>query len=95
MLKLYQGVSVKGAIFMCNISVEKEMKTFLHNLVWLKNHYNLSKEKMAEMLEISVEIWEEVEVGRIPTNLTGEIFYKIKDNFDINPSDIIYKKFEE
>ncbi len=80
---------------MYNISVEKEMETFLNNLVWLKNHYNFTKEKMAEMLEISVEIWEEVEIRRIATNLTGNIFYKIKDNFDIYPSDIIYKKFEE
>lgn len=78
---------------MNNISVEKEMKNFLHNLLWLKNHYNFSKEKMAEILGISVEIWEEVELEKIPTNLTGDVFYKIKENFDINPSDMIYKKF--
>lgn len=65
------------------------MKTFLHNLVWLKNHYNFSKEKMAEMLEISVEIWEEVEMGKLSTKLTGDVFCKIKENFDINPSDMI------
>lgn len=78
---------------MNNISVEKEMKNFLHNLLWLKNHYNFSKEKMAEILGISVEIWEEVELEKIPTSLTGDVFYKIKENFDINPSDMIYKKF--
>lgn len=80
---------------MNNISVEKEMKFFLHNLLWLKNHYNFSKEKMAEILGISVKLWEEVELEKIPTSLTGDVFYKIKEFFDINPSDLINKRFEE
>ena len=80
---------------MCDISTEKEMKIFLCNLVWLKEHYNLSNEKMAEMLGINVEIWKQVESGKIPTNLTVEVFYKIKENFNISPTDIIYKKLSE
>lgn len=80
---------------MNNISIEKEMKTFLHNLLWLKNNYNYSKENMAEILGISVEIWEEVELKKIPANLTGDVFYKIKENFDINPLVLITEKLGE
>lgn len=80
---------------MNEISVEEEIKNFLHNLVWLKNHYGFSKEKMAEILEISIEIWEEVEKGKIPTSLTGEVLYIIKENFDIHPSDMIYKNLSD
>ncbi|MBE6804746.1 MAG: helix-turn-helix transcriptional regulator [Ruminococcaceae bacterium] len=80
---------------MSNISVEKEMKTFLCNLAWLKKHYNLSDEEIAEKLGINVEIWQEVESRKIPTNLTVDIFYKIKDNFNISPADMIYKDFTE
>lgn len=80
---------------MSDISIKKEMKNFLHNLLWLKNHYSFSKEKMAEILGISVEVWEEVELEKTPTKLTGDVFYKIKAFFDINPSDLINKKFEE
>lgn len=80
---------------MFDISVEKELNTFLKNLVWLKNYHNLSNEKMAEILEISIEIWDEVEIEKIPTSLTVDIFYRIKDYFDISPTDIIYKSSTE
>lgn len=30
---------------MNEFSVEEEMRTFIHNLVWLKNHNGFSKEK--------------------------------------------------
>lgn len=80
---------------MNDISIEKEMRNFLHNLLWLKDRYEFSEEKMAEILGISVELWEEVELEKIPTSLRGDVFYKIKEFFDINPSDLINKKFEE
>lgn len=80
---------------MNEFSVEEEMRTFIHNLVWLKNHNGFSKEKMAEILEISIEIWEKVENEKIPTSLTGEVFYIIKEYFDINPSDMIYKNLSD
>lgn len=80
---------------MFEISVEKEVKTFLKNLVWLKNYHNLSNEKMAEILEISIEMWDEVEIEKIPTSLTVDVFYRIKEYFDVNPTDMIYKSFTE
>ena len=79
---------------MQEISVENEMRVFLHNLLWLKNHYGYTKQEIAKMLEISEDIWEEVENMKNPTRITPEVFYKIKEHFDINPSDMIYRKLK-
>lgn len=79
---------------MQDFSIEKEIRIFLHNLVWLKQHYGYTKQEMAEILDISEELWEEVEKIKIPTRLTGEVFYRIKEHFDITPSDMLYKEFE-
>ena len=76
------------------ISIKKEVKSLLHNLVWLRNHYNLSKEDMARILRIDMEMWENIECGKLPRGLSVEVFYIIKEQFHINPSDLLYKMFD-
>ncbi|MBR5247240.1 MAG: hypothetical protein IKV25_07720 [Clostridia bacterium] len=73
-------------------SYDKEIETMLHNLIWLKRDNNFSKEEIANLLEINVADWEQIEKSVLPKNLTVNVFYIILENFGIHPSDLIYKE---
>lgn len=77
---------------MKNHSYDKEIKTLLHNLIWLRKDNNFSKEDIAQLLKISVKDWEEIEKIKLPKSLTVEIFYIIFEELGIYPSDLIYKE---
>ena len=64
-------------------------RIFSHNMKWLRNHYKYSKERMAETLDITVEMIDEIENGSIPDSLTVQIFFKIHKHFSIKPKDIV------
>lgn len=62
---------------------------FVHNVKWLRQHFEFSQESMAEMLNISTEKLKEVEKGEMPEELTSEVFVRIHNFFGIEAKDII------
>lgn len=62
---------------------------FVHNVKWLRKHFEFSEKRMAEILNISVEMLKEVEKGEIPEELTAEVFVKIHNFFGFEAKDIV------
>lgn len=64
-------------------------RIFSHNMKWLRNHHKYSKERMAETLDITVEMVDEIENGYIPDLLNVQVFFKIHKAFSIKPKDMV------
>lgn len=65
--------------------INNEFDCFMHNIAYLRNHYGLSKKKMAEILEISVKTLNKIENGIFPRKLTVNVVINIKKHFNISP----------
>lgn len=61
-------------------------QNFVYNIVWLRKHHNFSEERMAEIMEIDVELLREVEQGDGADILSVDVVYKIYEYFDIAPN---------
>lgn len=66
----------------------RNFEIFLHNIVWLRKHYRLSKKGMAQILGISVWSLNKLENGEIPPKLKIDIVFSIQDHFGIHPKDL-------
>ncbi len=73
-------------------SIEKEYEILLNNIAWLRNHYEFSKERMAEIMVITVDMLNQIEQGKMPDDLTVEAILKIEEFFRIEPQDLLEKK---
>lgn len=74
--------------------LEKEYKILLDNIVWLRNHYEFSKERMAEIMGITIDIFNEIERGKMPEELTVEAVLNIHKFFRVEPQDLLSKKLK-
>lgn len=61
-------------------------RNFVNNIVWLREYHNLSEERMAEILEIDVQLLKKVEKGNSADALSVDVVYKIYEFFDIAPN---------
>lgn len=68
---------------------------FVYNIVWLRKHYEFSEEKMAEIMEISVDLLKQIELGQGADELSVEVIYKIYDFFGVFPNILMGKKLGE
>lgn len=68
---------------------------FVYNIVWLRNHYEFSEEKMAEIMEISVDLLKQIELGQGADELSVEVVYKIYNFFGVHPNILMGKKLGE
>ena len=66
--------------------------TFLHNIVWLRRHYNLSKKEMANRLEIGLWSMNKIEKGELPPRLRCDILFAAYRNFGIPYADLLEKR---
>lgn len=76
-------------------SIEKEYEIFLQNIAWLRNNYEFSKEKMAKIMSISVDMLDQIEQGILPDDLTVESILKIGKYFKIKPKDLLSIRLNE
>ena len=67
----------------------KSWQNFAHNVKWLRSHYEFSKEKMAKILGISVDMLKEIENNEIPIDLTVEVIPNISKFFLVEPQDLM------
>lgn len=68
---------------------------FVYNIVWLRKHYEFSEEKMAEIMEISVDLLKQIELGQGADELSVEVVYKIYNFFGVRPNILMGKKLGE
>ena len=61
----------------------------LHNIVWLRKQYGLSKKEMAKKLEISVWMLNKIEKGELPVSLKIDILFCIYREFGVFMSDLL------
>lgn len=78
-----------------NFNYDIFWQNFVHNIVWLREHHNLSEERMAEILDIDVELLREVEKGNGANYLSVDIVYKIYDFFGVVPERMFSEIFNE
>lgn len=67
---------------------DKSWTIFIKNIVWLREHYEFSKEKMAEISEISVEVINRIENGEMPDEVTVETIIRLGNFFCIEPMEL-------
>lgn len=65
------------------------MEYFIHNVLWLRRHYGLSKKKMAEILGISLFMINKIENGQLPPTLEIDVLFRIHKAFGITMADIL------
>lgn len=63
--------------------------TFLHNIIWLRKQYGLSKKEMAHKLGISVWMLNKIEKGELPPNLKIDVLFVIYKEFGVFMSDVL------
>lgn len=73
----------------CNIF----WQNFVHNVMWLRNHYDFSEEKMAEIMGIDVEAYRDIEKGICDEDLSVEVFCKIYNFFHVRCDEFFSKRF--
>lgn len=71
--------------------LEKEYAVLLNNIIWLRTHYEFSKEKMAEIMDISIDMMNEIENHKVPEDLTVEAILNMHKFFRIEPQDLLGK----
>lgn len=74
--------------------LEKEYEILLGNIVWLRKHYEFSKERMAEIMGVTVDMLNEIEKGQMPEDLTVEAVLNMQDFFRIEPQDLLGKRLK-
>lgn len=67
---------------------DKSWKIFIKNIVWLREHYEFSKEKMAEISGISVEVINRIENGEMPDEVTVETIIRLGNFFCVEPMEL-------
>lgn len=65
------------------------MEYFIHNVLWLRKHYGLSKKKMAEILEISLWMLNKIESGKLSLTLEIDVLYRMQRAFGISMADTL------
>ena len=68
---------VKEDITMEKASVDEWKETFIHNVIWLRKFYGISKKRMAQLLGIGVQSLNRIESGEIPPKIRIDIFINI------------------
>lgn len=67
---------------------EMYWKNFVENIIWLRNHYKFSKERMAEISGINADMLNRIENGEMPEELSMEIIFKLSKFFSLNPKEL-------
>ena len=65
------------------------MNNFIHNVIWLRKYYGLSKKKMAEILKISLWMLNKIENGELPPTLEIDVLFRIRKAFGISMAEIL------
>lgn len=69
-------------------------QNFVHNITWLRKHYDFSEEKMAKIMEIDVDLYKNIEKGICEEELSVEVIYRIYSFFDVRCDEFFSKRFE-
>lgn len=72
-----------------------QMKNCMYNIKWLRRHYRLSRGVMAYILKTSVLNIILIELGKVPSTLSLEVVFIIKDFFGIEPKEMFKERFKE
>lgn len=72
-----------------------QMDIFLHNIAWLRNHYGISKKRMAKILGVSVGTINKMESDILPPRLDVSIIFNIQDYFGIKLTELFAQQFGE
>ena len=65
----------------------EDIKTFLHNVAWLRKQHGLSKKVIATLLNISVKDVKQIERGIIPPDMSVAVVFQIHKHFGVRPED--------
>lgn len=64
-------------------------KRIIYNTLWLKEHYDLSSEKMAEILGVDITTVNNLEKGCLADDFTVETLFEIGKAFNIDVKNFI------
>ena len=70
-------------------TISKELQNLMHNITVLRKNRGLTKKRMAEILDISVNTLSKIERGEFPHRLGAVTVFNIYDKFGIDAKKII------
>lgn len=73
---------------MSTLEMHNSFAILLHNIVWLRKHYGISKTRMAKMLGVGLWSINKIEQGEIPPRLDVSIIFAISRQFSIPPAEL-------
>lgn len=71
------------------MNTNQNITAFCNNVKRIRLELGLSKEEMAERLNISVRSLSIIESGSIPKRLSVQIIYTICDEFEVTTSEVL------
>lgn len=66
---------------------ESQLRTFAHNITWLRKHFGISKKRMAALLGVSAATIRRLECGEVPPRMGVEVLFRVYKEFGLKPSD--------
>ncbi len=66
-----------------------QLENLIHNITFLRAHYQISQVHMAKLLGIGVASLRKIERGYLPPHLGVDILFFIHRNFGISPATIL------
>ena len=77
------------------MKVEEMIDTFCDNIRFLRKTRNLSLQKMAEIMGVSVYILKKVEKGILPPSLDVSVLFKLQMAFEIKCGDFVGERLSK
>ncbi len=79
---------------MNNKSKHEFIQIFSHNIKFLREKNNLSKNQMRKILGITSKSLEKIENGILPPKLSANVVFKVQNYFDVPASVVVGEKLK-
>lgn len=72
-----------------------ERNNLSQNIIWLRNHYELSKRDMMKIMGIGAKTLDRIENGELPKRLKASALIRLCERFDIKADELLYSTFHD
>ena len=73
-------------------TIEQELENFRYNVIWLREHHQISETKMARIMRIGINSLRKIEQGEFPKNIGIRMFFCAGKYFGIPPAKLLSER---
>lgn len=75
--------------------MDKNLETFLRNIVWLRKSHGISKRRMCRLLHIGAATLDTIERCELPPELMIDVIFYICKTFHVPPAELFRRRLWE